>query len=67
MDNSLLSNTLLCLYVFNYGGLIKMYQIILRLGCALPCLQDKYLILTTYKEMYLYYMTQKIIISGFIL
>ncbi|CAD8067414.1 unnamed protein product [Paramecium sonneborni] len=25
MDNSLLSNTLLCLYVFNYGGLIKMF------------------------------------------
>ncbi|CAD8099120.1 unnamed protein product [Paramecium primaurelia] len=25
MDNSILSNTLLCLYLFNYGGLIKMY------------------------------------------
>lgn len=66
MDNSLLSNTLLYLYVFNYGGLIKMYYIYFQLGYVQPYLVDKYLISITYKEMYHYYTIQGIINYGYI-
>lgn len=65
MDNSLLSNTLIYLYVFNYGGLIKMYFIYLfQLGFVHPCQSEIYLTLTTYQEMYLCYTIQGIIMHG---